>query len=91
MPVSSVSADAMEVLGGHRDGAECAALPMRSKGEIPCGFIVLKAAVNRPAAEIEQECISLIREKIGLVIVSKLAITVTRLPKTRSARSFGAP
>ena len=47
--------------------------------------------MNRPAAEIEQECISLIREKIGRVIVSKLAITVTRLPKTRSARSFGAP
>jgi hypothetical protein len=31
------------------------------------GFIVLKAGVNRPVAEIEQECIGLIREKIGPV------------------------
>jgi propionyl-CoA synthetase len=56
------------------------------KGEIPCGFIVLKAGVNRPAAEIEQECIGLISEKIGPVAASKLAITVTRLPKTRSGK-----
>ncbi len=45
-------------------------------------FIVLKAGVNRPAAEIEQY--RLIREKIGPVAAFKLAITVTRLPKTRS-------
>jgi hypothetical protein len=29
------------------------------------GFIVLKAGVNRPVAEIEQDCIALIREKMG--------------------------
>lgn len=29
------------------------------------GFIVLKAGVNRPVAEIEQECIALFREKFG--------------------------
>jgi propionyl-CoA synthetase len=48
------------------------------------GFIVLKAGVNRPVAEIEQECIALIREKIGPVAAFKLAVTVVRLPKTRS-------
>ena len=56
------------------------------KGEIPCGFIVLKAGVTRPVAEIEQECISLIREKIGPIAAFKLAITVARLPKTRSGK-----
>ena len=56
------------------------------KGEVPCGFIVLKSGVNRPPAEIEKECIALIREKIGPVAAFKLAITVGRLPKTRSGK-----
>ena len=56
------------------------------KGEVPCGFIVLKAGVNRPVAEIERECIALVREKIGPVAAFKLAITVARLPKTRSGK-----
>ena len=42
--------------------------------------------MNRPVAEIEEECISLIREKIGPVAAFKLAITVARLPKTRSGK-----
>ena len=48
-----------EVLSGHKDVAECAVIGVADalKGEIPCGFIVLKAGVNRPVAEIEQECI----------------------------------
>jgi propionyl-CoA synthetase len=53
---------------------------------VPCGFIVLKAGVNRPVAEIERECIALVREKIGPVAAFKLAITVARLPKTRSGK-----
>jgi propionyl-CoA synthetase len=77
-----------EVLAGHKDVAECAVLGIRDtlKGEVPCGFIVLKAGVNRPAGEIEQECVSLVREKIGPVAAFKLAITVARLPKTRSGK-----
>jgi propionyl-CoA synthetase len=56
------------------------------KGEVPCGFIVLKAGVNRPAAEIEQECVGLVRDKIGPVAAFKLTIAVARLPKTRSGK-----
>ena len=39
-----------EVLAGHPDVAECAVLGIKDelKGEVPCGFIVLKAGVNRP-------------------------------------------
>jgi propionyl-CoA synthetase len=77
-----------EVLSSHKDVAECAVIGVADtlKGEIPCGFIVLKAGVTRPVAEIEQECIGLVREKIGPVAAFKLAITVARLPKTRSGK-----
>ena len=56
------------------------------KGEVPCGFIVLKAGVNREPSEIEKEIVALVREKIGPVAAFKLAITVPRLPKTRSGK-----
>ena len=77
-----------EVLAGHKDVAECAVLGIKDdlKGEVPCGFIVLKAGVNRPPAEIEAECVALVREKIGPVASFRLAIIVNRLPKTRSGK-----
>jgi len=77
-----------EVLASHPDVAECAVLGVKDqlKGEVPCGFIVLKSGVNRPPAEIEKECIVLIREKIGPVAAFKVAIAVARLPKTRSGK-----
>ncbi len=77
-----------EVLSAHQDVAECAVIGIADalKGEVPCGFIVLKAGVDRPIADIEQECVGLVREKIGPVAAFKLAITVPRLPKTRSGK-----
>ena len=77
-----------EVLASHPDVAECAVLGIKDelKGEVPCGFIVLKSGVNRPPTEIEKECVALIRDKIGPVAAFKLAITVGRLPKTRSGK-----
>jgi propionyl-CoA synthetase len=77
-----------EVLASHQDVAECAVLGIKDelKGEVPCGFIVLKAGVNRPPSEIEKEIVALVREKIGPVAAFKLAITVARLPKTRSGK-----
>ena len=77
-----------EVLASHPDVAECAVLGVKDelKGEVPCGFLVLKSGVNRPPSEIEKECIALLREKIGPVASFRLAITVARLPKTRSGK-----
>jgi propionyl-CoA synthetase len=77
-----------EVLASHPDVAECAVLGIKDelKGEVPCGFIVLKSGINRPPVEIEKECIALVRDKIGPVAAFKLAITVGRLPKTRSGK-----
>jgi propionyl-CoA synthetase len=56
------------------------------KGEVPCGFIVLKAGVNRAGEDIEKECVQLVRDKIGPVASFRLAIVVARLPKTRSGK-----
>ena len=77
-----------EVLSGHQDVAECAVIGIADalKGEVPCGFVVLKSGVNRPVAEIEQECVALVRERIGPVAAFKLTITIARLPKTRSGK-----
>ena len=47
---------------------------------------MLKAGVNRPPSEIEQEIVGLVRAKIGPVASFKIAITVNRLPKTRSGK-----
>jgi propionyl-CoA synthetase len=68
--------------------AECAVLGIKDdlKGEVPCGFVVLKAGVARPHEQIEKEIVGLVREKIGPVAAFKLAITVPRLPKTRSGK-----
>jgi propionyl-CoA synthetase len=77
-----------EVLASHPDVAECAVLGIKDelKGEVPCGFVVLKSGVNRPPTEIEKECVALVREKIGPVAAFKIAIAVGRLPKTRSGK-----
>jgi propionyl-CoA synthetase len=77
-----------EILAGHPDVAECAVLGIKDaiKGEVPCGFLVLKAGVTRSPGEIEKEIVALVREKLGPVAAFKLAITVGRLPKTRSGK-----
>jgi propionyl-CoA synthetase len=77
-----------EILASHADVAECAVLGIKDaiKGEVPCGFLVLKAGVTRPPIEIEKEIVALVREKLGPVAAFKLAITVGRLPKTRSGK-----
>jgi propionyl-CoA synthetase len=77
-----------EILASHPDVAECAVLGIKDaiKGEVPCGLLVLKAGVSRTHIEIEKEIVSLVREKLGPVAAFKLAITVGRLPKTRSGK-----
>ena len=57
------------------------------KGEVPCGFVVLKAGVDDGARRRSSASSSqLVRDKIGPVAAFKLAITVDRLPKTRSGK-----
>ena len=77
-----------EVIAGHRDVAECAVIGIfdEMKGQVPCGFVVLNADVARNSAEIEAEIVALVRKKIGPVASFKIAVTVKRLPKTRSGK-----
>ncbi|MGO4573598.1 propionyl-CoA synthetase [Microvirga sp. 2TAF3] len=77
-----------EVLASHPAVAECAVIGVKDslKGEVPCGFVVLKSGVGQSPVEIETELVGLVREKIGPVAAFKLAITVGRLPKTRSGK-----
>ena len=67
-----------EILASHPDVAECAVLGIKDaiKGEVPCGFLVLKAGVTRSHAEIEKEIVALVRDKLGPVAAFKLAITL---------------
>ena len=81
-----------EVLSSHPDVAECAVIGIADhlKGQVPCGFIVLKSGVTRAESEIEQDCVALIRDKIGPVAAFKMALTAKRLPKTRSGKILRA-
>ncbi|PVB62546.1 propionyl-CoA synthetase [Labrenzia sp. 011] len=77
-----------EVLATHPDVAECAVIGIadKLKGQLPCGFVVLKSGVERSEEEIEKELVKLVRDQIGPVAAFKIAITVERLPKTRSGK-----
>ena len=77
-----------EVLATHADVAECAVIGAADemKGQVPVGFVVLKAGVERPPEEIEAELVALVRERIGAVASLRTALVVPRLPKTRSGK-----
>jgi propionyl-CoA synthetase len=77
-----------EVLASHPDVAECAVVGVADaiKGEIPLGFIVLKAGVRHPHSEIVTEVVEMVRERIGPVASFKVASVVKQLPKTRSGK-----
>ena len=77
-----------EVLADHPDVAECAVLGVDDdlKGQVPVGFVVLNAGVDRPQDEIITECVQMVRDRIGPVASFKKATVVKRLPKTRSGK-----
>lgn len=77
-----------EVLASHPDVAECAVVGVADqlKGQVPLGFVVLKAGVTRLEDQILRELVQLVREKIGPVAAFKQAVVVKRLPKTRSGK-----
>jgi len=77
-----------EVLAEHKDVAECAVLGIadKLKGQIPIGLLALKAGVTRDKKAITDECVKMVRDKVGPVAAFKIAIIVKRLPKTRSGK-----
>nr|WP_281193331.1 propionyl-CoA synthetase [Magnetospirillum moscoviense] len=77
-----------EVLASHPDVAECAVIGVADqlKGQLPLGFICLKAGVTKPDDQILKEVVALVRETIGPVAAFKSCTVVKRLPKTRSGK-----
>ena len=78
-----------EVLAAHPDVAECAVIGVADelKGQVPLGFVVLKAGVDAAAGgRSPAELVALVRERIGPVAAFKTAPVVKRLPKTRSGK-----
>ena len=65
-----------EVLAGHPDVAECAVVGVADeiKGEVPVGFVVTKAGVERSDADITRELVERVREQIGPVAAFKTAL-----------------
>lgn len=82
------TAEMEEVVAGHPAVAECAVVGIADdlKGQIPVGFFILKAGVESSEAEIEKELILKVRQTIGPVAAFKRAVSVERLPKTRSGK-----
>ncbi len=56
------------------------------KGQVPLGFLVLNAGVNREQRDISNEAVQLVRDRIGPVASFKTATVIARLPKTRSGK-----
>jgi propionyl-CoA synthetase len=81
-----------EVLAGHPDVAECAVIGVADqlKGQVPRGFVVLKAGVeiNSEAdeAQLRKELIAMVRDQVGAVASFKDVAVVPALPKTRSGK-----
>jgi len=77
-----------EVLASHPAVAECAVIGAADnlKGQLPVGFVVLKAGVDRPKDDIIAELVQSVRRDIGAVASFKKAVVVNRLPKTRSGK-----
>jgi propionyl-CoA synthetase len=77
-----------EALAAHPDVAECAVIGVADalKGQVPRGFVVLKAGADREPSEVEAELVQLVRERIGAVASLKDVTVVAALPKTRSGK-----
>lgn len=76
------------MLAAHDAVAECAVIGVADelKGQVPLGFLVLKAGVERPDGEIVADVVRMVRDRIGPVAFFKTAVVVARLPKTRSGK-----
>ncbi len=77
-----------EVLASHPAVAECAVIGVDDdfKGQIPRGFVVLKAGVSTEPAVLSAELVQLVRDQIGPVAALRRVDVVAGLPKTRSGK-----
>ena len=74
------------VLAAHPAVAECAVIGVvdEIKGQVPRGFVVLKAGARSDG--LERELVAAVRHSIGALACLHLVDIVTALPKTRSGK-----
>jgi propionyl-CoA synthetase len=77
-----------EALAAHPAVAECAVIGVADpmKGQVPRGFVVLKAGVEVDADVLRGELVQLVRDQVGAVASLKDVAVVPALPKTRSGK-----
>lgn len=81
-----------EILATHPDVAECAVIGVADplKGQVPRGFVVLKAGVDAGAEgyarALRDELVRLVRDQLGAVASLRDVAIVGGLPKTRSGK-----
>ncbi len=77
-----------EILASHPAVAECAVIGVNDplKGQIPRGFVVLKAGIDTDPDVVSAELVGLVRARIGAVAALRRIDVVTALPKTRSGK-----
>ena len=56
------------------------------KGQVPVAFITLKANTTLSEADVQRQCVALVRERVGAVASMRDVVVVARLPKTRSGK-----
>jgi propionyl-CoA synthetase len=84
-----LSTGSMEaVLAAHPAVAECAVIGVRDslKGQLPRGFVVLKAGASIDEATLREELVAAVRKEIGPVAAFRDVSVVDGLPKTRSGK-----
>jgi propionyl-CoA synthetase len=77
-----------EVLASHPAVAECAVFGVSDelKGEVPRGFVVLKAGITADPDALAADLAGMIRERIGPIAALNRLDIVPGLPKTRSGK-----
>jgi propionyl-CoA synthetase len=77
-----------EVLASHPAVAECTVIGVDDdfKGQIPRGFVVLKAGVSTEPEVLSAELVQLVRDQIGPVAALRRVDVIAGLPKTRSGK-----
>jgi propionyl-CoA synthetase len=84
-----LSTGSMEaVVATHPAVAECAVIGVADemKGQIPRGFVVLKAGVDIDEGQLRDELVAAVRDQIGAVAAFRRVDVVPALPKTRSGK-----
>ena len=84
-----LSTGSMEaVLASHPAVAECAVVGVHDtlKGQVPRGFVVLKAGVDLDPQTVAADLVSKVRAEIGAVAALRVIDVVPALPKTRSGK-----